>query len=237
MKQGLTKIVLLIDRSGSMQSILFDMIGGINSFLNIQRENKIGTCKVSAYKFNTLLEPFFEWVDINDVKEITAKDYIPSGSTALLDATADTIKLLGDKLSAMAEEERPEKVLFVIITDGEENSSVRFKGSQIKNMIEHQQEKYSWEFVYIGANQDAWAVGDALGAKGSTKLSYVASAAGVKTMFDSLSAGAVQYRSATLGKKYAFSADDQQKQDDLSKKAKDPVTTTTTTVTTTTKKK
>jgi hypothetical protein len=198
------------------------MIGAINTFLKEQKDSKIGDCQVSAYKFNTEFEHIFENLNIQDVPEVTTKVYVPTGGTALYDAVARSIKTTGDYLSTLKEEDRPEKVIFVIITDGEENSSREFKLDQIKQMVAHQTEKYSWEFVYLGANQDAWAVGDSMNFAGNTKLSYVASAAGVAAAVGSMSKGVLRYRESGPKEKFAFNKDDQDEQDKLGAKSPKP---------------
>lgn len=198
MKKGLTEIIFIVDRSGSMESIRVDMIGGFNSFIEEQR--KIPTeCKVSFYQFDThvpRVETIYEQRDLKIVPLLNKETFVPRGGTPLYEAIATVVKKVGERLSNTPEEERPEKVLIVTITDGEENSSFGWTATQVKQMVQHQEEKYKWEFVYLGANQDAWSVGDTMGVKSSSTLAYVASAGGTKALFKSLSSKTAAYRCA-----------------------------------------
>lgn len=199
MKKGLTEIVFVVDRSGSMESIRVDMIGGFNAFIK-QQKTLPTECKVSFYQFDTthpIVETIYEQKELKSVPDLTLETFVPRGGTPLLDAVATVIRTVGERLAATLEGERPEKVLVVIITDGEENSSHEWSSAQVKQMIEHQEEKYKWEFVYLGANQDAWHVGNTIGVKCSSTLGYVASAGGTKAMFASLSDKTMRYRAAT----------------------------------------
>lgn len=206
MKNGLTYIIFVIDRSGSMTSIRADMIGGFNSFIKTQQEAKIGDCRVFAYKFDTDYETIFENLDVNSVPLLDNMSYQPRGGTALYDSLGKTIVDIGAKLSALPESERPEKVLFVTITDGEDNESlsnfrdVRYTAAQIKEMTEHQINVYKWDFAYIGANQDAWSVGSSMGV--TNNLNYAATSAGTAMAFNTLSDSTVSYRSSK--KAFAF---------------------------------
>lgn len=217
MKKGLSEIIIVLDRSGSMEKIRKDMIGGINAFLCDQREKNMN-CKVSHYQFDDqwnkdLLTVLFEQKDLSSISELTEKDFVPRGGTPLYDAVATVIQKVGERLSGIVEDERPEKVLFVIITDGEENASNEWTSNQIKQMIEHQTEKYRWEFVYIGANQNAWSVGETIGVKGKSTLGYVASSGGANAMFRSLSNQSATYLSSTDS--FSFDENDQKIQEDL----------------------
>lgn len=212
MKSGLTYIIFVIDRSGSMESIRNDMIGGFNSFIETQRKVP-GTCKVFAYKFDTTYEPMFEDVDVQNVVALDRDNYVPRGGTALYDSLGKTIVDIGARLAALPESERPEKVLVVTITDGEDNDHLRNEGvtrydsSKVAEMVKHQTENYKWDFAYIGANQDAWAVAKDMGYSAGTSLDYCADSAGVAYAFDSLSKSTSTYRSAARGAKFAFTPD------------------------------
>jgi hypothetical protein len=215
MKKNLTYIIFVVDRSGSMSSICKDMIGGFNSF--IKKQKKInGDCKVFFYQFDTDYDTVYENLDLQLVADLTDKTYVPRGGTALYPSLGKTIEDIGKRLSAMSENERPERVLFVTITDGEHNSSLenvngkridrktfhQFTADQVKSMVEHQTQVYKWDFAYIGANQDAWAVGSSMGV--SNNLNYVASAAGTKNMFDNLSDSTATYRSSEKKRNFTF---------------------------------
>jgi hypothetical protein len=218
MKKGLTKIVFVVDRSGSMSSIAKDMIGGFNQFIKTQKENKVGECRVTFNQFDDIFEEVYKNVEVNDVKDLTSDTFQPRGSTALLDAIGRTITNVGVELSALPEGERPERVLIVILTDGGENSSREYTNDKVKEMVKHQTEVYKWEFSYIGANQDSWTVGASYGFTGSSTLNYasygVSASYSMHSVFDTLANKAVQYRSGVTGA-MAFTPDEQKLQNDL----------------------
>lgn len=221
MKKGLTKIIFVVDRSGSMQTVAKDMIGGFNSFIKSQKENNIGECRVSFYQFDTVYEKVFENVDVQLVQDLTSETFVPRGGTALLDAMGITINTVGAELLALPEDERPEKVLVVVITDGEENSSKEFKTEQIKSMVQLQTEKYSWQFVYIGANQDAWSVGQSMGINASSSYCYVSSGANTKSsnqvMWSTLDSHTSAFRSCVGVSSIKFSDEEKEEQEKLIK--------------------
>lgn len=194
MKKDYTKIVFVVDRSGSMSSIAKDVIGGYNKFIADQKALKHGTCDISFYQFDNEYETVYENTPIDFVKVLDENTFVPRGSTALLDAVGRTIKNVGKQLESLNESERPEKVLVVIITDGEENSSRNYTSEEVKKAVEHQTNVYKWQFTYIGANQDAWQVGANLGIARSASLSYVANTAGTEGAWDSLSSNTAMYR-------------------------------------------
>jgi uncharacterized protein YegL len=195
MKKDYTKIVFVVDRSGSMVSIANDIIGGYNKFISDQKALKHGTCDVSFYQFDTLYETVYENTPIDFVKDLDKNTFVPRGGTALLDAVGTTIKNVGNHLGNLQESERPEKVLVVIITDGEENSSHTYTWDQVKKSVEHQTNIYNWQFTYIGANQNAWTVGANLGIAAGASMTYAANSIGTKGAFDSLSSNTATYRS------------------------------------------
>lgn len=207
MKKDLTYIIFLVDRSGSMESIANDIIGGYNSYIRKQRESKIGECKIFFYQFDTHYETIYDGVDINFITDLSNEKYLPRGSTALYCSLGKTITDIGTKLSSLPEEERPSKVLFVTITDGLNNdilfNETIYTLEDVKNMIQHQIDVYNWDFVYIGANQDAWGVGETMGIGGNTKLTYAADAEGTAVMFDKLCKSTISYRSCAT-KKFSF---------------------------------
>lgn len=195
MKKDYTKIVFVVDRSGSMTSIVNDVIGGYNRFIADQKALNHGTCDVSFYQFDTIYETVYENTPINFVKDLDNKTFVPRGGTALLDAVGNTISKVGAQLAQLNESERPEKVLIVIITDGEENSSFHYTWDEIKKNVEHQTYVYKWQFTYIGANQDAWQVGANLGISKEASLTYAANSTGTTSAFASLSINTAAYRS------------------------------------------
>ena len=182
MKKNLTEMVFILDRSGSMGHLVDDTIGGFNSMIEKQKK-EIGEAFVTTILFDDRYEVLHNHVDINDIVPITRKEYYALGSTALLDAIGKTINDIGYRLSETPEEERPEKVIFTIITDGYENASREFTKSKIKEMIEHQQSKYSWVFMFIGANMDAVSEASTYGINSAFAATYTASAQGTSSVY------------------------------------------------------
>ena len=151
MKYETSELVFILDRSGSMSGLEKDTIGGFNSLIQKQRKEK-GKCYVSCVLFDDVQEVIYDRVPLNEVKKMTQKQYYARGCTALLDAMGGAIHHIGNVHKYSKEEIG--KTLFIIITDGLENSSKRYSYASIKKMIERQKEKYGWEFIFIGANMD-----------------------------------------------------------------------------------
>lgn len=161
--KDLTEIVLVVDRSGSMYSCRDEAQGGINAFIDDQKKLK-GKANFTLVQFDSEYEFVHEGVDIQDVPSFTL---YPRNSTALLDAVGRAISETGERLASMDEKDRPGLVVFVITTDGEENSSHEYNATQIKEMVTEQQDKYNWQFTFLGAGIDAFGVGGDMGyAKG-----------------------------------------------------------------------
>lgn len=194
MKSDLTEIVFIMDRSGSMSGLEDDTIGGYNSFLKTQRGVE-GEAKVTTVLFDDEYIKIHDRVDINNVNPITEKEYFARGTTALLDAIGKTIIDIGENLKDTSEEERPSKVIFVAITDGHENASREFTYEKIKEMISHQQSKYNWEFIFLGANIDAVKEAENLGIKASRATNYIADEQGTGIVYSSLAENVVSFRS------------------------------------------
>jgi len=188
-----TEIVTILDMSGSMGSIRNDAFGTINTFIT-QQKALPDEANLTLILFNDKAKTICEYQDIHRTNLLTEDQYRPTGSTALLDAMGEAIDSLGNRLNKMKEKDRPNKVLFVIYTDGEENSSTKYSHSQLKEMIERQQNTYSWEFLYFGANQDAFAVSKDYGFKASNTMSYTADSQGVLYSMNNLSATVSNYR-------------------------------------------
>jgi len=188
MKQGLAEIVVVLDRSGSMSTIREDMIGGFDAFISEQQKLP-GECSVTLTQFDNDYEVVYSGKPLKDVPGL---DLVPRGSTALMDAIGRTIGEVGARLKTTPEDQRPERVLFVILTDGAENASREFTKASINQMVTHQRTKYKWEFVYIGANQDSFAEAGQLGI--GIAQNFAANAIGVKGMSSDLSEGTRSYR-------------------------------------------
>lgn len=191
--KDLTSITIILDRSGSMESVKDETITGFNSFLKSQKKES-GEARLSLIQFDHEYEVVYLNKSLPAVSDLNAETYQPRGYTALLDAIGRTINEVGAKLAQTAESERPNKVLFVIITDGEENSSREFNKAKINEMITHQKQKYSWEFLFIGANQDAIAEAQNLGITADNALDYAANTAGTQAVFASLAVNVGRYR-------------------------------------------
>jgi uncharacterized protein YegL len=154
MKANLTELVFILDRSGSMAGLESDTIGGFNSMLDKQKK-EAGHAFVTTVLFDHDYELLHDRINIKNVHDMTEKEYFVRGSTALLDAMGRTINYTGKAISDTPEEDQPDKVIFVIITDGMENSSSEYSKAKVKAMIERQKNEFSWEFVFLGANIDA----------------------------------------------------------------------------------
>lgn len=191
MKKDYTHIIFLIDRSGSMDSIKVDMEGGIKTYLEEQKLLP-GKCTITAAQFDTSYEILHSLKDINKIEGIKIN---PRGGTALIDSMVKLIKEAGKELYNLPEEERPEKVLFITITDGEENSSFESTNSQLAELIKEQEEKYLWQFTYLGANQDAFGVANNIGINYTKSMNYNISKVGISKMFSKLASASTRFRS------------------------------------------
>lgn len=186
MKKDYTHIAVVLDRSGSMGAIREETIDGFNEFLNGQKSAE-GAATLTLTQFDTEFQLVHSFKHINQVPELNHKTYVPRGCTALYDAIGLTINSCGRQLAEMVEDERPEKVVFVILTDGEENSSCKFSYEEIQQMIEHQTEVYSWNFVFLGANINAVEIARDLGIHPGNALKFAANSKGVDKVFSSVS--------------------------------------------------
>ena len=193
MKQNLTELVFILDKSGSMSGLELDTIGGFNSMLEKQKQEE-GEALVTTALFDNNYELLHDRQNIKLIKPITRKEYYVGGSTALLDAIGTTINKIGKTLSETKEEERPDKVMFVIITDGMENSSYEFNHKRIKNMIEHQKLKYSWDFIFLGANIDAVETASSVGINADRAVSFISDKKGTQLNYKVLNEAVSSYR-------------------------------------------
>ena len=196
MKKGLTELVFIIDRSGSMGGLESDTIGGFNAMLKEQQALE-GEAVVTTILFDDNYELLHDRIDIRAVAPLTDKDYTVRGSTALLDALGRTIHKIRAVQKHTAENYRAEKVLFVIITDGQENASREYSAERIKTRIERQKQKYGWEFVFFGANMDAVMEADKLGIAADRAQNYCADAIGTSVAYTAMSAFSTAYRGGT----------------------------------------
>lgn len=165
MKPKYLKIVFVIDESGSMQGSNSDVVGGFNSFIEKQKAENTGKITVSLYKFNNLVTRVINNKPAAKVRNLTMEDYRPSGFTALYDAIGQAIHETDKNLTAIPENERPDKVLMVIITDGQENASKEFSSQSVSTLISAHEKLLHWGFIYLGAKLENFTDADALGLK------------------------------------------------------------------------
>lgn len=181
MKKGLTELVIIIDKSGSMYHLTKDVVGGFNSLIADQK-NEEGEVLVTTILFDTKLKTLHDRENIKNIKELTTESYSPNGCTALLDAVGYAVNHIKEIRSQLNEDTIPEHTIFSIMTDGLENSSVEYQYSAIKKMIE-EQKKIGWEFIFQAANIDAFEEGDKLGIDKANISYFLADPAGVKMCF------------------------------------------------------
>lgn len=182
MNNQLTDITVVLDRSGSMTSVASDTIGGFNTFLADQRKAS-GTALITLNQFDDVFEHVIKAENVQYAPELTKETFKPRGSTALLDAIGRSINETGKRLADMPENDRPAKVVMVIITDGQENASREFDKAKIDAMIREQRDKWNWEFVFLGANQDAISTAASLGIGAKSSMTYAANAQGTSAAF------------------------------------------------------
>lgn len=186
MKKNLTEIVFILDRSGSMAGLEADTIGGYNSLLEKQKKEE-GEAIISTVLFDDTQEVLHDRVALDKMKQITSEEYYVRGCTALLDAIGGAIHHIGNVHKYAREEDRPEKTLFIITTDGMENSSRRYTYDKVKKMVERQKEKYGWEFLFLGANIDAIEVAGRFGISRDRAVNYECDSEGTELNYEVLS--------------------------------------------------
>ena len=187
MKKGLTELVFILDRSGSMNGLEKDTIGGFNSLIEKQKKEP-GEALVSTILFDDRIEVLHDRVPLDRIEPMTEKDYFVRGCTALMDAFGGAIEHIGKIHKYARDEDRPEMTLFVITTDGLENASKRYKKWEVKRMVERQREKYGWEFLFLGANIDAIETAADFGITKERAVTYAADEVGTELNFDSVCA-------------------------------------------------
>ena len=193
MKKGLTELVFILDKSGSMGGLEKDTIGGYNSMLEKQKAVP-GECLITTVLFDNHYELLHDRIDIRAGSPITEKEYAVGGSTALLDAIGRTIHKIGNAQMNTADDYRAEKVMFVIITDGEENSSREYSAEKVKAQIQRQKEKYDWEFIFLGANIDAVETAGRFGIAPDRAQNYHADSEGTALNFRVMSDAVATFR-------------------------------------------
>ena len=193
MKKNLTEIVFILDRSGSMAGLEGDTIGGFNAMIEQQKQEP-GEAIISTVLFDTEREVIHDRVDIQKVAPMTRKEYYVRGCTALLDAVGYAIHHIGNVHKYAREEDRPEKTLFVITTDGMENASHRYSYERLKAMIERQKAHYGWEFLFLGANIDATREAARFGIGADRAANYHADSKGTNVIYETVNEAITQVR-------------------------------------------
>ena len=195
MKKNLTELVFILDRSGSMAGLEGDTIGGFNAMIEKQR-GEPGEAVISTVLFDNETEVIHDRIPLDRVPRLTEKEYYVRGCTALLDAVGGAIHHIGNVHKYAREEDRPEKTLFVITTDGMENASRRYTYDKVKAMIERQREKYGWEFLFLGANIDAAREAARFGIRADCAADYHADSIGTEAVYESVCEAVCQVRRA-----------------------------------------
>ena len=185
MKKNLTEIVFILDRSGSMAGLEGDTIGGFNAMIEKQKQEP-GEAIISTVLFDTEREVIHDRVDIQKIAPMTRNEYYVRGCTALLDAVGYAIHHIGNVHKYAREEDRPEKTLFVITTDGFENASHTYSYHRVKAMIERQKERYGWEFLFLGANIDATREAARFGIGADRAANYHADSKGTAVIYEAM---------------------------------------------------
>ena len=195
MKKNLTEIVFILDRSGSMAGLEDDTIGGFNAMIEKQKA-EAGDAYVSTVLFDNVSEVIHDRVDIRKIQPMTREQYYVRGCTALLDAVGKAIHHIGNVHKYAREEDRPEKTLFVITTDGMENASRTYTYEKLKTMIQRQKEKYGWEFLFLGANIDAAKEAARFGITEDRAANYHADSVGTAVIYEAVSEAVCNVRAS-----------------------------------------
>ena len=199
MSKGLTEIVYILDRSGSMGGLESDTIGGFNSMM--EKQKKTGEkAVISTVLFDDESEVLHDRVSIDQIGKMTDEQYFVRGCTALLDAVGGAITHMGNIHKYAREEDRPEKTIFIITTDGMENASKNYSYDRIQKMIKRQQEKHGWEFIFIGANIDAYEEAQKFGIKKERAVNYVHDEVGTANVYAGVSMAVCSVMNANSNK-------------------------------------
>src|SRR5690554_6759144 len=193
LKKGLTELVFILDKSGSMAGLETDTIGGYNAMLKKQQDVE-GGCRITTVLFDNNYELLHDRIDIRAVRPITEKEYSVGGTTALLDAMGRTIHKIINVQKNTDEAYRAEKVMVVIITDGYENSSREYSVENVRSLIQHQKDKYGWEFIFLGANIDAVETAQHFGISRDRAQNYHADSDGIELNFRVMGETITAYR-------------------------------------------
>lgn len=193
MRKGLTEVVFILDRSGSMSGLEADTIGGFNSMIAKQKKEE-GEAYISTVLFDDQTEVLYDRVPIHRVEPMNDNQYYVRGCTALLDALGGAIHHIGNVHKYAREEDRPEKTLFIITTDGMENASHKYSYDKVKKMVERQKKEYGWEFLFLGANIDAIEVAGRFGIAANRAINYKCDSKGTQLNYEVLSRTVSEFR-------------------------------------------
>lgn len=194
-KNNITELVFILDRSGSMSGLEADTIGGFNSLIEKQKKQD-GECYVSTILFDNFSEVIHDRVKLADVVPMMDKDYTVRGCTALLDAIGGAIHHIANIHKYARPEDVPEHTLFVITTDGMENASRQYDAAHVKRMIEHEKEKYGWEFLFLAANIDAVGTASRFGIGADRAVNYRADKQGTRVIYDAVAETVCNFRAS-----------------------------------------
>ena len=197
MKKGLTEIVFILDRSGSMRGLEADTIGGFNSLIDRQKKEE-GEVYISTVLFDHESKVLHDRMPLEKIRPMTEEEYFVGGSTALLDAVGSAIHHIGNVHKYARVEDRPEKTLFVITTDGQENASTHYTYDKVKKMVERQKERYGWEFLFLGANIDAAKEAGRFGIGADRSTNFVNDARGTEVNYRALNRAISKMRCADV---------------------------------------
>ena len=209
MKANHTDITIVLDRSGSMQSVVDDTIGGFNRFLKDQQDTP-GTATLTLYQFDDQFDVVRAAENIQTVQPLDHRSFVPRGYTALFDAIGKAVALTSERLEKTHEFESPSKIVFVIITDGQENSSREYSQEKVNELITSRRAK-AWEFVFLAADQDAFQAAKVVGIATSNAMAYANNPIGTDKVWAAASSNLSSYRSA-VGQSMAFSNDQRKEQ-------------------------
>jgi hypothetical protein len=207
LKKNSARITIVLDRSGSMECVRQATIDGFNEFIHGQKD-VLGECHVRLIQFDHEIETVWDR-PLYHVPKLGVENYVPRGNTALFDAIGETITSLGINLARLPESERPEHVIVMVLTDGQENASREYSQAQIRQMVQHQREQYNWQFIFLGANQDAVLTAQGFGIPRQAAMTYASNTIGTRNAFRSSTAYSNSVRMGANN--VAFSTDDRTK--------------------------
>lgn len=184
-KNNVTELVFILDRSGSMEGLEKDTIGGFNSMIEKQKKQE-GECFVSTIIFDSVSEVIHDRVKLEKIKPLTEKEYYVRGSTALIDAIGEAVDHISNIHKYSRPEDVPESTMFVITTDGYENSSRKYTSDKVKKMVERKKQKYGWEFLFIGANIDSVETAGHFGIDPDRAVNYHADSMGTSVLYEAV---------------------------------------------------